>query len=60
MLHELSFYDELNVVKTTKAFRRYARSYSIEIIKDKNRNMNHSLVQLEASKPVIRDLFRIC
>ena len=60
MLHELPFYDELNVVKTTKAFRRYARSYSIEIIKDKNRNMNDSLVQLEASKPVIRDLFRIC
>ena len=60
MLHELPFYDELNVVKTTKSFRRYARSYSIEIIKDKNRNMNDSLVQLEASKPVIRDLFRIC
>ena len=60
MLHELPFYDELNVVQTTKAFRRYARSYSIEIIKDKNRNMNDSLVQLEASKPVIRDLFRIC
>ena len=60
MLHELPFYDELNVVKTTKAFRRYARSYSIEIIKDKNWNMNDSLVQLEASKPVIRDLFRIC
>ena len=60
MLYELPFYDELNVVKTTKAFRRYARSYSIEIIKDKNRNMNDSLVQLEASKPVIRDLFRIC
>ena len=60
MLHELPFYDESNVVKTTKAFRRYARSYSIEIIKDKNRNMNDSLVQLEASKPVIRDLFRIC
>ena len=60
MLNELPFYDELNVVKTTKAFRRYARSYSIEIIKDKNRNMNDSLVQLEASKPVIRDLFRIC
>ena len=55
MLHELPFYDELNVVKTTKAFRRYARSYSIEIIKDKNRNMNDSLVQLEASKPVIRE-----
>ena len=60
MLYELPFYDELNVVKTTKAFRRYARSYSIEIIKDKNWNMNDSLVQLEASKPVIRDLFRIC
>ena len=55
---ELPFYDELNIVKTAKAFKRFARSYSIEIIKDKNGNMNDPLAQLEASKPVLKDLFR--
>ena len=58
MLSELSFHDELNIVKTAKAFKRYARCYSIEIIKDKDENMNDPLAQLEASKPVIKDLFR--
>ena len=58
MLSELPFSDELNIVKTAKAFKRYTRSYSIEITKDKDGNMNDSLVQLEASKPVIKDLFR--
>ena len=57
MLHELPFYDESNIVKTAKAFKRYA-SYNIEIIKGKDGNMNDPLVQLEASKPVIKDLFR--
>ena len=55
MLPELPFYDELNIAKTAKAFKRYARIYSIEIIKDKDGNMNGPLVQLEASKPVIKD-----
>ena len=58
MSSELPFYDELNTVKTAKAFKKYARSYSIEIIKDKDGNMNDALVQLEANKPVIKDLFR--
>ena len=31
MLRELPFYDELNVVKTSRAFKGYAR-YSIEIV----------------------------
>ena len=35
MLSELPFHDELNIVKRAKAFKRYARSCSIEIIKDK-------------------------
>ena len=30
-LREFSFYDELSVVKTSKTFKGYARSYSIEI-----------------------------
>ena len=50
MLSELLFYDELSIVKTAKAFRRYTRTYIIEIMEDK--------AQLEASKPVIKDLFR--
>ena len=49
MLRELPFYEELNILKTAKAFKRYARSYSIEIIKDKDGNMNDPLAQLEAS-----------
>ena len=32
MLQELPFYNELNIVKTSKAFKGYTRSYSIEII----------------------------
>ena len=34
MLSGLPFYDELNIVKTAKAFKKYARSYNIEIMKD--------------------------
>ena len=33
ILSELPFYAELNIVKTAKAFKKYARSYSIEIIR---------------------------
>ena len=58
-LLELPFYDELKIVKTAKVFKRYARSYSIEIIQDKDGNRNDSLVQLEASKPVIKNLLLI-
>ena len=31
LLQELSFYDDLNVVKSSNAFRGYARSYKVEI-----------------------------
>ena len=31
LLHKLPFYDELNVVKISKTFKGYARSYKIEI-----------------------------
>ena len=44
--------------KTVKPFKNYGRSFNIEIIKNKDGNMNDSLVQLEASKPVIKDLFK--
>ena len=58
MLRDLPFYEELNIVKTVEAFKKYARSYSIEIMKDKDRNMNDPLAQFEASETVIKDLFR--
>ena len=32
LLHEFPFYDELNVVEISKAFKGYARSYKTEII----------------------------
>ena len=32
ILCELPFYNELNIVKISKAFKGYVRSYSIEII----------------------------
>ena len=35
-LREFSFYDALSVVKTSKIFKGYARSYSIEIIDSKD------------------------
>ena len=53
LLHELRFYHELSVVEISKAFRRYARSYKVEIIDSKD-----PLVQLESSKSSIEDLFK--
>ena len=53
LLYELPIYDEINIAKTSKAFRGYARSYKIEIIYSKE-----SLLQLEASKSCIKDLFK--
>ena len=58
MLRELPFYDELNLVQTVKKFKKYARSYNIEIMKDKGGDMRDTLAQLKTSKPVIKDLFR--
>ena len=53
MLHELPIYDELSIIKTWKLFKRYAISYSIEIIVSKKPS-----VQLTVSKPSIKDLFK--
>ena len=58
MLSGLPFYDELNIIKTPKAFKRYAKDYSIEITNNKDENINDSSVQLGASKPVVKDFFR--
>ena len=53
LLHELPFYDELIITEVSKAFKRYARSYKVEIINSKD-----PLIQLEASKSSIKNLFK--
>ena len=53
LLYELPFNDELSVVEILKGFRRYARSYKVEILDRKD-----PLAQLEASKSSIKDLFK--
>ena len=53
LLHELPFYDELGIVKKSKAFEGYARSYRDEIIDSRD-----PLVQLEVGKSSIKDLFK--
>ena len=58
MLRELPFYEELNRVKTVEALKNYAKSYNIEITKDNDQKMKGPLAHREASKPVIKDLFR--
>ena len=49
-LHELPFYDQLNVVEISKAFKRYARSYKIEIIATKD-----PLAQLKTIKDLLNE-----
>ena len=53
LLHELPFYDELNVVKSSNAFSGYARSCKVEIV-----DREETLVQLQVSKSSIEDLFK--
>ena len=40
LLSELPFYEELNVIKTEHAFRGYAMSYKVEIVKKKKIQLN--------------------
>ena len=53
LLHEVPFYDKLNVVKSSNTFSSYARSYKVEIFHHKD-----PLVQLQNSKSSIEDLFK--
>ena len=53
MLRELPVYNELNIVKTSKAYKEQARSYSIEIINSKDVS-----IQLIISKSSIEDFFK--
>ena len=54
LLPELPFYDQLNIIKTDQAFSGYAASYKIEIVDKK-----YFIVQLEASKSSVKDLFNV-
>ena len=36
LLHELPFYDELSITEESKAFKRYASSYKVEIVNNKD------------------------
>ena len=53
LLHELPFYDELSITEVSRVFKRYPRSYKVELVDHKN-----PLVQLEASKSSIKDFFK--
>ena len=53
LLYELPFYNELSITEVSRTFKRYARSYNVEIIDFKD-----PLIQLEASKSSIKDLFK--
>ena len=57
MLSELPFYNELNIVLTVTAFKKYARSYSIKIIKDKDGNMIDLLVQVSQLLKTYLDIY---
>ena len=52
LLSELPFYEDLIVIKTDNAFRRYAMSYKVEILEK-----NDPIIQLEISKSRIKDFF---
>ena len=51
-LVELSFYEQLRVIKTDQVFKGYTVSYKVEIIEK-----NNPIVQLETSKSSIKNLF---
>ena len=53
MLRELPFYDESAIVKRSKAFKVYTRSFSIKVIDSKDPSL-----QFTISKPNIKDLFK--
>ena len=51
LLHELPFYNELNIEQILKAFKKYARSYKIEITHERSFDSIRS-------KSYIKDLFK--
>ena len=53
LLNELPFYSSLNVNELAEAFKRYTKSYNMEIVDKKD-----PMVQLYSSKLCIKDLFK--
>ena len=53
LLHDLPFYNELNIAKISEAFKRYVKSCKIEIKDSKD-----PFVQLETNKSRIEDLLK--
>ena len=54
LLNELPFYSGLNVKEIAEAFKRYAKSYNIEIVDKKD-----PMVKLYSNKLCIKDLFKV-
>ena len=52
LLHELPFYDDVNISRKEKAFRSYAETYKVEII-----NNEHLSDSLSVNKNSIQNLF---
>ena len=53
LLKDLSFYDDLSIVKNKTAFSGYSRSYKVEIV-----DKTDVIAQLKSSKIVIKDFFK--
>ena len=54
LLNELPFYNSLNIKEIAEAFKRYAKSFNIEII-----DREDPLIQLYSSKFCIQNLFKV-
>ena len=52
LLHELPFYDDINISRKERAFKKYAKTYQVEIINSKS-----LCDSLSASKNSIKNLF---
>ena len=55
LLNELPFYNSLRVKEIAEAFKRYAKSFKIEIVDKKDAS-----IQLYLSRMCIQDLFKVC
>ena len=52
LLHVFPFYEKLSIVKISEAFKRYTRSYKVEIISTRLKRF------LEATKLITEDMFK--
>ena len=51
-MHELPFFDDINILRKERVFKKYTKTYEVEIIN--NKSLSDSL---SASKNSIRNLF---